>query len=379
VLVLLGLPALLAGCGTQSESESDTAENSQQASAERSTPGDRSGSDANSGPQRNNQAGNENPPDRQGVFVNPQSVDFGVVKPNSVHEANFTIYNNTNSDVRIIEARPTCKCTTMNEVSGQVIAPGEQLNLPASMELTARPGSKTARVDIVYEMRGQSSVTRASLQAEVQLAVRAQPPFVDALQGKKSGVLTVESVDGRPFNILSSNGQPPKFVNYDPQSDTPRSSYQVRWQVPDWPVRPPCEEARLWWIIETDHPEAPILPCRIRHECTGVQSDPNRQQRGWIFYELIVNAEKIPPGGEPTELTLQLLNEDQVPITGVRSLSDDVDVEMLGSSHDELRKVTNVNIRLTPDPDFRGMLFAPVEVQSQTGNHHVDVVASVRP
>ena len=310
------------------------------------------------------------------LVVDPPNVDFGTAAPNTSHETTFSLRNVADRPITLLAARPTCKCTTLLDVNGEVVAPGESFDLPATLETPSRPGRKSAEIRIVYRIGDVQHVDRARLSADVRLAVVAEPPFVDALRGNTSGVLTVRSPDGEPFRILSSNGKEPRFVDHDPRNDEPRSMYNIRWEISDWPRRAPCRGVRLWWIIETDHPDCPILPCRIRHECTGSQWDPYRRQRRWIFDELIVNAQSL-QAGEPAEITIDLLNRRQVAITGVRSRHDQATAELIGQTHDANKDVTTLRVRFTPDAEYRGMLYAPVEVQSNRGHKAVPVVARI--
>ena len=140
-----------------------------------------------------------------------------------------------------------------------------------------------------------------------------------------------------------------------------------------------CAGARLWWAVETDNPDCPILPLRIRHECTGVLGDPDRRERGWSFKEYIANLGAI-AGGKPVEVDVEIDNKSLVPILSVESMSPDARAELV-STHPRsgglTGGVTSCRVRFTPRQGYEGMLYALVLFRSGTGDKELAFISRV--
>ncbi|MCH8835857.1 MAG: hypothetical protein IH925_07905, partial [Proteobacteria bacterium] len=124
------------------------------------------------------------------------------------------------------------------------------------------PGARLDGIVLAQDVKGQVQI-QTSLGT---LAVQTNVP----LPRDAAVVLVVQSLGPQvQLQIVSIDGRPPVFADgFDPASGVPRSAYTVRWHVPPRSIDD-CAGARLWWVVETDHPDCPILPLRIRHECTG--------------------------------------------------------------------------------------------------------------
>jgi len=328
-------------------------------------------------------AAGSQPEGRPPVVVEPELVDFGLVDPSSRHPAVFRIRNVGRDPLTISGAVPSCRCTTMDGIAGQVIEPGATFELKADLEAPSYPGVKESRVTLVF--RGHRVPINVTLRCDVMLPIRVVEEFVDALNEKHEGTVVVESRDGAPFRLLRSNGGAPDFVDFDPTSDEPRSRYVVRWSVRDWP----CEGMRLWWIFETDRKDAHVLPARIRHECTGARADPNRFTRRWMMTEQIVNAGRI-KAGETIRLSAEVENSE--PKAGARRPATfDLGFRQISAVTSRTPEATarlvhvepggeldaTVHFEFTPDADARGLVYAIVRFSSPNGDADIAVVASV--
>ncbi|MFO0875016.1 MAG: DUF1573 domain-containing protein [Phycisphaerales bacterium] len=317
------------------------------------------------------------------ITVDPVVADFGVVEPGSTHPATFVLRNNSLAPLLITMALPSCKCTTLENYAGKTIPAGGTFEMKATLNAPATPGVKDAKVNVVID--GYTKPLILQLRCEVLLAIKAAEEFVDALKGVTHGVLTIESRDGKPFRILTSNGVAPSYVDFDPAKDAPRNTYKINWSVEGWP----CEGMRLWWIVETDRPDCAILPCRIRHDCTGSKADPGRFERKWIFKEQVVNAGLVKPG-ETVRLKMEIENSEpkagpQKPatmnqgfrqISGVRSDDPRATAKMI-KMEPRGTDESLVTFEFTPAADASGMIYVPVRVTSPTGENTIAVVASV--
>lgn len=227
--------------------------------------------------------------------LDPPRFDLGTVGPRSVHERTFRIVNDSPLAVRIRAATPNCRCTSVSEVVGRTIPAGGSLELTAAFDAPANPGEKEARVNIVFE--GSVPPLVAEIRGEVTLPIRVDPPFVDALQNRTTGTIELRALDGRPFRVLSSGGRPPVPVGAAPTE--PQASHRLLWNL----AGIPCEGMPLWWIVATDHPDCPIVPLRIRHDCTGSRADAARFGRFWIPNEQLINLGRF---SGPTDVQFQI-------------------------------------------------------------------------
>ncbi len=305
------------------------------------------------------------------VAIEPPEIDFGEVGPNVDLPGSFKIYNRGTAPLTVARSQTSCKCTAADDLTGQVIPAGAFTPLNATLTTSATPGPKDAKVFLQFQ--GYEGMVQAKLAATVVLPIESEPPYVDALKGVSSGVLQVRARDGQPFRIISSNGEPPDYVDFDPAADALRSEYQVRWSVAGMP----CQGMRLWWILETDRSDCPILPARIRHECTGSRADPNRFQRQWTFKEYLVNAGRV-SAGQPVELEIDIDNRGGAQIESVQSLTPGSRARLLDAS-DLGDRETRCRVEFTPDAGMQGLLYARLRVMSTTGDGEIAIVAQVAP
>ena len=314
------------------------------------------------------------------IIIEPPVRDFGRIEPGSKHPATFLIRNATRNPLRIKAAMPSCKCTATNNIAGKVIPPGGFVELQATLDAPNTPGVKNATIQLVFD--GLNKPFAATLKGEVVMPVLATPPYVDALKGVTSGSITLTSADGSPFSVLSSDGKPPQFIGFNPATDAPRNQYVVKWSIAGMP----CQGMKRWWIFTTDRADCPVIPCRIRNECTGSKADMARFQRFWIFQELIVNAGLI-RSGRPVVLTADIdhynprergrvSNPGFRNVISVRSLSPEATAELV-SSKPVGQEEAKVTFKLTPRAGFTGPLFARVLVTTATGSGEIPVVARV--
>ncbi|MCH8006483.1 MAG: DUF1573 domain-containing protein [Planctomycetes bacterium] len=314
------------------------------------------------------------------LTIEPGGFDFGVIDPKSIHQALITLRNNGADPIRIIDAKPDCRCTAPENLAGRVIGPGESIPFSSTFTAPTETGPKKAKITLIFQHGGKTQRTISiPLYGLITMAVRAAPTYVDALKGVTSGQVRLDSVDGRPFRIISADGRPPVFADgFEPASGQPRNAYTVQWHVPPRSIDD-CAGARLWWVVETDHPDCPILPLRIRHECTGIRGDPDRRERGWSFKEYIANLGAV-AGGKSIEVDVEIDNKTLVPILSVESMSPDARAELVSTqprSGGLTGGVTRCRVRFTPRQGYEGMLYALVLFRSGTGDKEIAFISRV--
>ena len=316
------------------------------------------------------------------IDVMPGAFALGDIEPGSEHARTFILMNKSNRPVKVQRSVTSCKCTTTSDIDGALIAVGGSLEFEAVLTAPRTPGIKTAKVQIFFD--DGSRPISMELEGDVTMAIKATPAYVGGPRGKvESGVVQVESIDGRSFSILSAGNEPPRYAGFNPENDEPRSRYTLRWdlaRIQDLP-------RHIWWVVYTDHSDCPVLPLRIRNDETGSKADQVRFQRNWIFDENVVNAEQL-TSGVPVDLDVVIKHYNprrrgQVEqptwrvVQGVTSLSQDASVELVSSeaiSDEEVRVV----FRLTPRPGFTGPLYALLALETATGMGEFSVLALVK-
>ena len=258
---------------------------------------------------------------------------------------------------------------------------GGSIQIPISFQLPNTTGTKRAAVNMVLS-NGQA--IRLGLKAESSYAVRTIPIYIDAFTNAAdiSGMVQLQSVDGRPFTVLSVDGQTPVMAN--PGEQVPQTSQQVRYDLSSYE----CSRMPKWLLIETDHPDAALLDMRVRHECTKLQHqlDPNYRPQinfdGWI-----TNAGLVPVGGSGT-FNVGIKNPPmrdgrggivygKTPITALVSTSPDFKAELVSQKADDEKKRL-VTARITPLTNRTGLFKVPVRFISGNRSQDLLVVGTVR-
>ena len=291
------------------------------------------------------------------VEVVPALLDFGFIAPNEDASGSVKIFNKGTEPLMILAAEPSCKCTTLNDLSGTIIPPGGSVDLEAKLDGAPNTGPKTASIKVLFD--GYSVVQVVDLKAEIALPIRAIPPHINAVRNQnRQGRIVVESIDGEPFSVCSMHGLPPTFLGFDPATDTPRSQYILTYDLDTIPTPYP-----RYLVIETDRPDTPMVDIYLRHETTMPKPNRNLRMAGGFRFPLGL----IKQGGYADfEVSFDTVAQ---PIATVISETSDCRAEMLGTRTEETAKglVTIVMIRVTPASDYEGVLYAPLSAMTSGG------------
>jgi hypothetical protein len=218
------------------------------------------------------------------LVVDPPKVDFGAVPPGARKSTTFTLRNPTGSPLKIIDAKPSCKCTDITPLKGVTIPAGGSVELQATLAVPRTPGKKDAKVMIVVEQYG---MTVAQMEATATLPIMASPEYVEALKGVASGTFTLAAADGAPFTVIGSWGLP--ITEAQPGA---KASHSMSWTTAG--VNGPLPQ---WVVVATDRADAPLVALRIRHESTGTLFDKDaREARQWFFADPLVVAGRMERG-----------------------------------------------------------------------------------
>lgn len=291
------------------------------------------------------------------VEIVPSVLDFGFIPPNQDAEGSVEIFNRGTEPLMILAAEPSCKCTTLSDLGGTVIPPGESVDLTAVLEGAPNTGPKTASVKVLFD--GYSVVEVVDLRAEITLPVRAIPPHINAVRNQnRQGRIVVESIDGVPFSICSFHGLPPTYLGFDPTTDEPRSQYILSYDLDRLPAPYP-----RYLVIETDRPETPMIDVYLRHETTLPKPNRNLRMSGGFRFPLGLIQQ-----GSSVDFEVEF-DTVTTPIATVISESPDCRAQMLGIATEETEDgiITRVKIRATPASDYVGVLYASLSAMTADG------------
>ena len=354
-LVTTVCASLLSGCGGDSTS-------SQGASASTTTPAVRkvqpytsiNASNVAQAP-RSQAAKNQRgwPP----VEFEPANLNFGIVPPYTIGKGTAKIWNVGDQPLRIVKSVTSCGCTSTENLAGRVIPPGGFIEFATEMEMKTGLGTKKEKVTLFFEGYGGTQVI-FFYNAEVARPVRVIPPYVDAVNQGQIGTVEVSSLDNKPFRILRAHGLAPQFVNFDPATDEPRTQYTLKWDMSQFDG----QRVPWFWVIETDHPEAPIVDVRVRHDSTrpippdGRPWQPKDQR---VLIDLVRNGESV----EIITKHEYAGNRTPMPQTArVQNLSAILDVELVGI--EQKGQLLEFRVRVTPKNAPLGLLYVHISVGS---------------
>lgn len=194
--------------------------------------------------------------------------NLGFVKPEDKVAGEFKLKNTGDEKLTISRTTSSCSCT-IAELDKKELEPGESVTLTATLEAGKFPGATQKSVRVFVE--GYAIPLQLWISAEVSYGVRATPVFVDAFQTRK-GTINLESVDKKPFSVVTVNGEAPTFSGFNPETDEPRSVYTLAYDFEGIEGK----TIPMWWVVETTHPEAPVVDMRIINPENIPMQDPGK-------------------------------------------------------------------------------------------------------
>lgn len=299
------------------------------------------------------------------VRLDPAIIDVGLIRPQTKVDVTTRIINTSNQPLKITASRASCSCTAV-DMAGTIIPAGGSVPLLAKFDSQMTLGPKNSAVRLSFE--GYEQLVEVRIAAEVGLPVRAVPAFINALE-HTSGVYVVESEDKAPFRILTVDGGPPPFADFDPATDAPRNRYTLRWDVNDYNASTCLNskgvKMRPWVLVETDHPDCRLLDISVRHECTRrdlVQGQP------WFIADRRAMLGHIDPyASHEFVISVRWLQHSSPSdrIVAASTTADQFDVQLVSTE----RRNTEGEclIRMTPKPGVRGPIYGDVSLVAAGG------------
>jgi Protein of unknown function (DUF1573) len=318
----------------------------------------------------------------------PAAIDFGRLPPGSVRETTLQVSNPTAEPLKVRQVRSTCNCTTVEPAFiDHVLRPGESIEMKVTIELDAMLGPKTMTVYVIVE--DWDRPLEIPVTVEAVLAIRTVPAvikfqFLEDEVPQPSGVLVVESLDGTPFTILSSGGTAPRYTDGFTAGDAPRTTYQVRYDLSPWVAADPSQSAMpWWWVIETDHPAAPLVDVRIRGAQTAVANRDEfvtSAKRPWGLAPDLRSVVGVVKAGAPVEFVVTTKLRGGMELASVQTLTPGILTQpAIVKSRDLGDGEIAYTVRVTPAARLKGV-FLGLLLFKGTDNHQLGrwVIGTVR-
>ena len=282
-----------------------------------------------------------------------QELDLGLRLINEAASGAITVANKGDVPVELLTVSPTCGCLSTNFQGRTSLAPGESLQVDVYHELRSMASSTSEGLRFVF--LGYRLVT-IPVKVEFTRSVKSDPSFVD-LDRADSGELTLRALDGTPFRVLSILGQPLQAADgFD--LATPAEVQRFRWDLSKFD-KELCqsldgEPMPKWMVIETDHPDSPLVDVRVRqYPCTMLDL-PLRESRGWYLNTHRVILGQLEPGDSsvvsvPVDYLNDVTRVDplELDVTGLKDL--EVEIESY-PGRDKLAPTT-LNLRVRKKND----------------------------
>lgn len=300
------------------------------------------------------------------VVFDPPAVDLGYLLPNQTVNTIIQVRNIGSEPLKITLVKPSCTCTTLDDLAGTVIPPGESVSLTAQLKARTKPSPMTSSVTFLFEGYAESS--KILISAQVARPIRTIPQIFNcATDQPLSGQVVVESIDGRPFTIWAANRQPPEYIGFDPATDEPRNAYVLQWDVSQYTQ----QTMPGWWVIETDHPDCPVVDVWVRHQWNRPKGRAGRRWRLETEHVVIdgINA------GESGEFTVEIAKLGRDDIYSVISLSNEFDAKLVSIERNGVD--TEATVRITPAAGHHGLLYGTIQFISTAHSQKLTVIGTV--
>jgi hypothetical protein len=313
----------------------------------------------------------QDPPPSDRVYCTAPAADFGVVLPGTKIAHTFVLVNPTASPVLVRKVVPTCQCTTAGVIEGKVIPARGSLEMPVTLQVPSTTGIKQAAVNMLLST---GAGPRLTLRAEAAYAVRTIPPFINAFDRPENtaGVIVLQSNDHKPFRVLSVAKAPPVFVSGAGPGDEPTNKHVVRYDLAQYS----CEAMPRWILVETDHPDAPLVEMRVRHRCSKLKHQLQPGDLTLNFDGWIANAGRIPPGSKGT-FSIEIKDFSGGKVDAVVSLSPDFRTAILEQRRGDGNRL-QITAEVIPLTGKTGVFDIHVQFIAGARSEAITVVGTVR-
>lgn len=203
----------------------------------------------------------------------PRVLDFGFIRLGERATGTALVRNDGLTPLTILGGRAACGCTSLEIEEGITLAPGETTPVTATFKPSSKLGRWRTSLRVVVD---QAGFFELPVFGEVTRTIRTVPPRID-FRGGDQVEITLQALDNVPFRVQSVHGNVPRYSN-NQQGVEPGDAATLHTLLVDVPPGE-CKTFPRWLIIETDHPELPLVDLGILHNCTELSIDPDQPWR----------------------------------------------------------------------------------------------------
>ena len=239
----------------------------------------------------------------QAVVAFPNALDFGTQSLMSRPTGEITLTNQGDNAVTLVAVSPTCSCLKPEFSDRVVLTPGGNHTVSITHEPRSQAGPSKATLRFVFL---GNDIVNVPVEVMFTRPVKADPTWIDFRRDGDQGILKLRSLDSRAFRVLSVQGVPVPSASAALLQEVPwdLSSYDTETCTNSEGERMPS-----WIVVQTDHPDAPIVDVRVRKDgCTNPDIPGDGDSRAWMILDQRVVLGELSPGEKQIyELPVALL------------------------------------------------------------------------
>ena len=223
------------------------------------------------------------------LCIEPAILDFGEIPTGLVAKRTITLTNTGDAPITITAHRASCGCTSANLAPNTVLPAGASRPITIPLNGGQRVGALNSPT-ITFVVKDQPAV-KLTLKATASSMIVQEPAEISP-EAHPDGCVTLRSVDGRPFRVLSM--LPPLATQF---SDEPAPDHTL---AIDWKKYREAGVSRKL-IFYFDHPLCPSLQATIRF--SQAELDASAKEIGCFIPRQDIVAPPDPLGDVQTLIT----------------------------------------------------------------------------
>lgn len=297
------------------------------------------------------------------------ALDFGYRTPLAFEQGIITLVNMGEEPLKITAAHGECACTVVT-ANKDVVQPGESVDLLVGLEIPPELGLVSKKV--VIDVEGFQFPFITAVRAESGLPVRVNNGGQTSIVVDLVGKMTLESVEGRPFQVIAINGKPPIYFDFDPEKDRPRTQYVVGHDFSDLAAIDLPRRV----IVETDHPGARMIDVQAMLANAYALSLPHKWRP--VRDHLVMGSI---PMNEPSMTYMVMAGKPLIPGQKFtcRARGLDARVDIVGAHIPAEGGGILIDLKVTPRGGFQGFLHTIVDITLEGDATALEIFARVAP
>ncbi|MBL8746719.1 MAG: DUF1573 domain-containing protein [Phycisphaerae bacterium] len=303
-------------------------------------------------------------------LVSPR-LDFGAHRPLTFISDTMTFVNSGTTPITIEKAQGECSCTDVTILGNQrVLQPGDKIEMLVAVEFPRESGLYTKNIHIFEKGNPVPLPMPFDFEVGYPIVVNGGPRY--AIVTELGGKLTLKSRTGTPFRVLSISGMAPIYNDFDPATDPLRDNYTVYYKINEVNT----DEVPRWLVVETDHPDAEMIPVPARFQ--GYKTFIDKSQ--WHAMDEFIALGTISSRG-PTRTTMLFTGKAVQPgkaIT-VSSSNSDLGIQIVAVRRPDRGGGMQVDFDITPNPQAKGFTSTIATIEYDGVTTRFDVFCRLDP